>query len=56
MIQAKDPSILFLSETMIDEAMLDRVLDKVNFDQKWEVLRNGRGGGYYTEKILSTLQ
>lgn len=40
----KIPLFLFLAETMIDEARLDQVLDKINFDQKWEVLRNGRGG------------
>uniref|UniRef100_A0A7N2MGE8 DUF4283 domain-containing protein n=1 Tax=Quercus lobata TaxID=97700 RepID=A0A7N2MGE8_QUELO len=33
------------SETWADEARLDRTLSKINFDQKWVVPRQNRGGG-----------
>ena len=35
LIQAKNPSVMFIAETWIDEARLDRILSKINFDQKW---------------------
>ena len=45
LIQAKDPSIVFIAETWADEARLDRTLSKINFDQKWVLPRLNRGGG-----------
>ena len=45
LIQAKDPSVVFIAETWADEARLDRTLSKINFDQKWVVPRQNRGGG-----------
>ena len=44
LIQA-DPSVVFIAETWADEARLDRTLSKINFDQKWVVPRQNRGGG-----------
>ena len=45
LIQAKDPSVMFIVETWADEVRLDRTLSKINFDQKWVVPRQNRGGG-----------
>lgn len=36
-IQAKDPSIVFLVETLIDEAKLDTVQQNIEFDHRWVV-------------------
>ena len=44
-IQAKDPSIVFLVETLIDEAKLDTVQQNIEFDHRWVVQQEGRGGG-----------
>ena len=44
LIRAKDPSIVFIAKTWIDEARLDRILHNINFDHKWEVSRGSRGG------------
>ena len=45
LIQAKDPSVVFIAETWANEARLDRTLSKINFDKKWVVPRLNRGGG-----------
>ena len=45
LIQAKDPSVMFITETLADEVRLDRTLSKINFDKKWVVPRQNRGGG-----------
>ena len=45
LIQAKDPSIVFIVETWADEVRLDRTLSKINFDKKCVVPRKNRGGG-----------
>ena len=34
LIQAKDPSVMFIAETWADEARLDHILSKINFDKK----------------------
>ena len=44
-IQAKDPSIVFLAETMVDDVRLEIVQSKIGFDHHWVVPREGRGGG-----------
>ena len=44
-LQAKDPSVVFITETWADEARLDQTLSYINFDQKWVVPRTSRGGG-----------
>lgn len=33
-IQAKDPSIMFIVETLTDEARIDRVMHDIDFDKK----------------------
>ena len=45
MIWAKDPSILFLAETLADDVRLDTVQRSINYEHKWVVLKEGRGGG-----------
>ena len=45
LIQAKNPSIVFIVETWADEVRLDRTLSKINFDKKCVVPRQNRGGG-----------
>ena len=44
LIRVKDPSVVFIAKTWIDEARLDRILHNINFDHKWEVPRGSRGG------------
>ena len=44
-IRAKDPFIVFLAETLIDDARLELVQRNINFDHRWVVLREGRGKG-----------
>ena len=44
-IQAKDPSVVFLAETLTDEARLDTVQRIIEFDHRWVVQREGKGGG-----------
>ena len=34
LIQAKDPSVVFIAKTWIDEARLDHILHNINFDYK----------------------
>ena len=34
LIQVKDPSVMFIAKTWIDEARLDRILHNINFDHK----------------------
>ena len=45
LIQAKDPSVVFIAETWADETKLDRTLSKINFEKKWVVPRLNKGGG-----------
>ncbi|XP_065630503.1 uncharacterized protein LOC136067946 [Quercus suber] len=45
MIQAKDPFVVFLVETLADEARLDTVQQSIDYEHKWVVPKEGRGGG-----------
>ena len=45
MIRAKDPSIMFLTETWADETRLQEIKHKIEFDNLFFVERNNRGGG-----------
>ena len=45
LVQAKAPSVVFLAETLVDEARLDYVKDRIRFDKKFFVQRVTRGGG-----------
>ena len=44
-IGAKDPSIMFIAETWANEARLDQVQQEIEFENKWLVMSNSRGGG-----------
>ena len=44
-VQAKAPSVVFLAETLADEARLDYVKDRIRFDKKIFVQRVNKGGG-----------
>ena len=43
--RAKDPSVVFLAETLTDDARLEIVQRSIEFDHRWVVPREGRGGG-----------
>ena len=45
LVQAKAPSVVFLAETLADEARLDYVKDRIQFDRKFFVPRVNNGGG-----------
>ena len=45
LVQAKAPSVVFLAETLADEARLDYVKDRIRFDKKFFVQRINKGGG-----------
>ena len=45
LVQAKAPSVVFLAETLADEARLDYVKDRIRFDKKNFVQRINKGGG-----------
>ena len=44
-IRAKDPSVVFLAETLTNEARLDTVQRIIEFDHRWVVQQEGKGGG-----------
>ena len=44
-VRAKDPSIMFIAETLADEARLDMIQANLDFEHKWVVPRVGHGGG-----------
>ena len=45
LIRAKDLSVLFIAETWADEARLITVMRNFDYERKWIVLREGKGGG-----------
>ena len=45
LVRAKDPSVVFLAETLIDDARLEVIQNSINFDHRWVVPRVGRSGG-----------
>ena len=45
LVQAKAPSLVFLAETWADEARLNYVQSRIQFDQNIFVERINRGGG-----------
>ena len=45
LVQAKAPTLVFLAETLVDEARLDFVKDRIHFDKKFFVQRINKGGG-----------
>ena len=44
-MQAKAPVVMFLAETLANEARLDYVKDQIHFDKKFFVQRVNKGGG-----------
>ena len=44
-IRAKDPSVMFIAETLADDARLDMIQANLDFEHKWVVPRVGHGGG-----------
>lgn len=44
LIQVKDPSLVILAETLADEDKLDIVLWNIDFNHKWMVAKEGKGG------------
>ena len=54
-VTAKAPTVVFLAETLADEARLDFVKDRIRFDKKFVVQRVNRGGGlvlYWKNDLL----
>ncbi|KAL0010115.1 hypothetical protein SO802_005223 [Lithocarpus litseifolius] len=45
LIWPKDPSVVFLAETLAEEARLDTVQRSIDYEHKWVVPKEGRGGG-----------
>ena len=45
MTWAKDPSVVFLAEILVDKARLDTVQRSIDYEHKWVVPKEGRGGG-----------
>ena len=45
LVKAKDPSTMFLAETLTDDARLEFIQNSINFDHRWVVPRVGRSGG-----------
>ena len=43
-IGAKDPFAVFIAETQANEARLDQVQQEIEFENKWVVTSNSRGG------------
>ena len=44
-IRAKNPTVVFLAKTLINDARLEFVQRSIGFDHRWVVPRVGRGGG-----------
>jgi len=44
-IRAKDPFVVFIAKTLVDEARLDTIQQNIDFENKWVVPRVGHGGG-----------
>ena len=54
-VTAKAPTVVFLAETLADEARLDFVKNRIRFDKKFVVQRVNRGGGlvlYWKNDLL----
>ena len=58
-VQAKDPVVVFLAETLTDDARLEVIQRSIGFDHRWVVPRMGRGGGlvlYWKASINLTVE
>ena len=59
LIRAKDPSIVFLAETLTEEARLEFIQNSINFDHQWVVPKVGHSGGlvlYWRSLINLTIE
>ena len=59
LVRAKDPSVVFIAETWIDEVRLKDVKRKILFDNMFVVPRANRGGGlvlFWKELIEVTVE
>lgn len=45
LVQPKDLSVVFLAETLTDDARLKFIQRSIYFDHRWVVLRVGKSGG-----------
>ena len=58
-VQAKNPSVVFLAETLTDEARLEFIQNRIIFYHQWVVPRVGRSGGlvlYWRSSIYLTIK
>ena len=58
-IRKKDPAVVFLVETLTDNARLEFVQRSISFDHRWVEPRVGRGGGlvlYWKASINLTVE
>ena len=58
-IRAKDPSVVFLAKTLIDDARLEFVQRSIGFNHRWVEPRVGRGGGlvlYWKASVNLTVE
>ena len=44
-IRVKNPSVMFIVETLAEEARLDTIQQNLDFENKWVVSRVGHGDG-----------
>ena len=44
-IQAQEPKIVFLSETWLTKDQMERICDKLDFEGRFTIPSDGRGGG-----------
>ena len=57
--RAKDPSVVFLAETLTKEARLEFIQNSINFDHRWVVPKVGHSGGlvlYWRSLINLTIE
>ena len=59
LVKAKDPSTMFLAETLTDDVRLEFIQNSINFDHRWVVPRVGRSGGlvlYWRSSIKLSIE
>ena len=59
LVKAKDPSTMFLAETLTDDARLEFIQNSINFDHRWVVPRVDRSGGlvlYWRSSIKLSIE
>ena len=59
LVKAKDPSTMFLTETLTDDARLEFIQNSINFDHRWVVPRVGKSGGlvlYWRSSIKLSIE